>query len=153
MKEKDSKLNDPAYFEALQNKMLGFAEEHPHTAKKIFPMNLKWMAVASILILGITSFFYLNQKPEEHSQIAINPPHQIDTPKKTDVVAIDVKEDPTIIPVLTTIQEVQVKQLEILSTSEEVIDEVVPLESAETEEDLLDQITEDELDELLKEYS
>ena len=58
-----------------------------------------------------------------------------------------------VIPVQINMNPVQMSALEQFGSDEEVIEDIVPLENIETDSELLDEITEEELDELLKEYT
>lgn len=150
MKEKNSKLNDPAYFDSLNQKMMDYADKHPHEKKPTIPLYTKWMAAAAVLLLGITSILYFNKEE------AINPPVAINT---IDTSAYETQATKTseatteIIPTTVIMNPVQMNALEQFGSDEEVFEEIAPIENIETDTELLDEITEEELDELLKEYT
>ena len=55
MKEKNSKLNDPAYFDSLNQKMMDYADEHPHTMKRTLSALRKMVICRS----GYSSWDYI----------------------------------------------------------------------------------------------
>ncbi len=150
MKEKNSKLNDPAYFDSLNQKMMDYADEHPHTTKRTFPLYAKWLSAAAVILLGITSILYLNREEVINPAIAVTP---MDTSSHESPSANIPSITQEVIPVQINMNPVQMSALEQFGSDEEVIEDIVPLENIETDSELLDEITEEELDELLKEYT
>lgn len=150
MKKKNSKLNDPDYFDSLSKKMMDYADEHPHGSRQPVLMYSRWFSVAAVLLLGIITIIHYSREHITDPTIAVT---TNDTPAQVHPSIKSTAIDADIITTVVKMNPVQMSALEQLGADNEVFEEIIPLENNETEVDLLDEITEEELDELLNEYT
>ena len=155
--EKNSQLNNPKYFEDLEAKMMQHAQNHPHQTKvQTFP-KMMWAAAACLLV-GVGIYFLTSNTTEQTEEQTAQQYDFIDTiPRigqvekveqnlKTSVDDVAEQVKPETVKISEPIKEVIIQMVNF-EDAEEII------EGEESEEDLLELLTEKELDELLKEYT
>lgn len=158
MKDRNNRINDDAYFNDLEKKMMNYAKKNKHSKPKVFKLNrVVWYAAAAIL-LAIGAVTLMNQSKEidipkvaqTNSNTELDSPNAIKDPLEINIAQGSNTESTK--PSKETIiieDKVEAKVMNTVNFEQatEIIEEEI------TEEELLDLLTEEEIDELLKEYT
>ena len=144
-----SKLNDPEYFKDLQKKMMQHADVNPHQSTNQWSLYSKWIAAAAVIVFGVLLYTYMTNDTSIKRAIANNNIEVIDSPLIKDNPMS--KNDAASKDKSSRLAPQEVKMIQAIKMEE--LEEYGPMDEEESEDELLEDITEDELDELLAEYT